>query len=415
MQKQQKKALIIGAGIGGAALALYLKRAGLEAEIYEAREKPEGFSLVLGSNGVRILHDLGLGQAVMTIGSALSDSVTMTGKGRVLGHIKMGGGGFKSVFIKRVSLNQIISDEVERQGIRINRGKKLQHVETTTQGGVLATFQDGTQARGDVLIGCDGVHSRTRQFVDPAFPSPVYTGLINCGGYTSGMKLSSPPETAHFIFGKRAFFGYHANPTTGFVYWFPNWAHEQEPAKGAFDGMTDGQRRQEMLALYTGELRIIQEIIQKADETFPYFLSYTLPKQPSTWHRGPVVLLGDAAHAISPSSGQGASMALEDAVVLAKCLRDIADLEQAFATYEHLRRERTTKIYELGVRGDAGKHMVQPFQVWLRDMMTPIFLKLFANEKASAWIYSYRVDWDRKVEAAGVAASVIPTNRFSRR
>ena len=93
-------------------------------------------------------------------------------------------------------------------------------------------------------------------------------------------------------------------------------------------------------------------------------------------------------------------MALEDAVVLAKCLRDIPDLEQAFATYEHLRRERTTKIYALGVNGDRGKHMVRPVQVWFRDLMTPIFLKLFANEKASAWIYSYQVNWDEKVEAA---------------
>ena len=107
--------------------------------------------------------------------------------------------------------------------------------------------------------------------------------------------------------------------------------------------MTDAERRQEMLSKYAGEMSIIREIIEKADETFPYFLSYTLPKQPSTWHRGPVVLIGDAAHAISPSSGQGASMALEDAMVLAKCLRDIADLEQALTTYEQLRRERTTK------------------------------------------------------------------------
>ena len=405
MQNQAKKAIIIGAGIGGTALALFLKGAGIEAEIYEAREKPEGYSLILASNGVAVLQELGLDSAAFAEGSAVSDSVTITGKGRNLGEIIMAGGGLKSVFIKRVPLGMILSDEAERQGIQITRGKRLSNVEVSDQGGVIATFQDGTSASGDLLIGSDGVHSRARQFVDPAFPGAVYSGLINSGGYTSGMKLSSPPESGYFVFCKRAFFGYHANPTTGYVYWWTNWPHEQEPARGEFEGMTDAQRRQEMLSKYAGELPVIQEIIQKADETFPYFLSYTLPQQPSTWHKGPVALLGDAAHAVSPSSGQGASMALEDAVVLAKCLRDIPDLEQAFATYERLRRERTTKIYDVGVNGDRGKHMVNPVQVWVRDMMTPIFLKLFANEKASAWVYSYRVDWDEKVEAATPVAS----------
>jgi 2-polyprenyl-6-methoxyphenol hydroxylase-like FAD-dependent oxidoreductase len=110
--------------------------------------------------------------------------------------------------------------------------------------------------------------------------------------------------------------------------------------------------------------------------------------------------MGDAAHAISPSSGQGASMALEDAAVLAKCLRDILDLEQAFTTYEHLRHERTTKMYEVGERGDLGKHIINPMKQWVRDLTTPIFLKLFANPKASDWMYSYRIDWDKKVEGA---------------
>lgn len=403
MEKQAKKALIIGCGIGGAALALFLKRAGIEAEVYEARAEPEGFHLALASNGVAVLHELGLDRAVMAEGSAWTEGVTVTGKNRVLGTIATAGGGLKSVFIKRVPLGKIIADEAERQGITISRGKRLENIEVTGVGGVVATFQDGTQAHSDLLIGCDGAHSRTRQFVDPAFPSAVYSGLINGGGYTAGMVRTSAPETAYFVFCKRAFFGYHVSPT-GYVYWFTNWPHEQEPARGAFERMTDAERREEMLSLYSGEMPIIREIIEKADESFPYFLSYTLPKQPSTWHRGPVALLGDAAHAISPSSGQGASMALEDAIVLAKCLRDIPDPERAFATYEHLRRERTTKTYDVGVRGDAGKHMVRPTQVWFRDLTAPIFLKLFANEKASAWIYSYRVEWEPTVEAVTDAA-----------
>ena len=92
-------------------------------------------------------------------------------------------------------------------------------------------------------------------------------------------------------------------------------------------------------------------------------------------------------------------MALEDAAVLARCLRDIPDLEQAFVTYEQLRRERTKKMFEVGERGDSGKFVTRPIQQWFRDLTTPIFLKLFANPKASDWMYSYRVDWDAPVPA----------------
>jgi 2-polyprenyl-6-methoxyphenol hydroxylase-like FAD-dependent oxidoreductase len=107
--------------------------------------------------------------------------------------------------------------------------------------------------------------------------------------------------------------------------------------------------------------------------------------------------MGDAAHAISTSSGQGASMALEDAIVLAKCLRDIPNVEEAFMAYEHMRRDRTTKMYEVGARGDSGKHLTRPMQQWFRDLTTPVFLKLFANPKTSDWMYTYRHDWETTI------------------
>jgi 2-polyprenyl-6-methoxyphenol hydroxylase-like FAD-dependent oxidoreductase len=396
MQKSQEKALIIGDGIAGPALALFLKRAGIEAEIYEARETPEGYSLGLSGNGVAVLQELGLDRAAFAEGSAVTRGLIETGKGKLLGEMVLAGGDLKGVQIKRVPLGEILSDEAERQGIKIMRGKKLQSIEVTSQGGVVATFQDGTSAEGSLLIGSDGVHSRTRQLIDPAFPGAVFTGLNNSGGYTSGVKVSSPPEMVHFVYCKRAFFGYHVSPT-GYIYWFTNWPVREEPARGAYEGMTDAQRRAEMLEVYQDDQPFIREIIQAAETTFPYFASYVLKTQPASWHKGPVVLMGDAAHAISPSSGQGASMALEDAAVLAKCLRDIPNLEQAFATYEQLRRARTVKMYKVGVQGDSGKHMVRPMQQWFRDLMSPIFLKLFANPKASNWMYSYRVDWDTPV------------------
>jgi 2-polyprenyl-6-methoxyphenol hydroxylase-like FAD-dependent oxidoreductase len=399
MNSRPKKALIIGCGVAGPALALFLKRAGIEAEIYEARTTLEGFSLSLSCNGIAVLQELGLAHAAFAEGSAVTKWMMWNGKGKHLGGGVLASGDLKSVFIKRVPLGTIITDEAERQGIKIMRGKKLQSIEESNTGDVIATFQDGTSARGDLLIGCDGVHSHTRQLIDPTFPRAIYTGLINSGGYTSGVKVSSPPETIHFTFCKRAFFGYHVS-SNGYIYWFTNSPQEQEPARNAFDGITDEERRRQMLETYRDDQPIIREIIQRAETTFSYFPSYALPTQPASWHKGSVVLLGDAAHAISSSSGQGASMALEDAAILAKCLRDIPNLDQAFTTYEHFRRERTTKMFEVGKNGDSGKYAIRPMQQWFRDLTTPIFLKLFANPKASDWMFSYRVNWDTKVSPA---------------
>lgn len=395
--------MIIGSGIAGPALALFLKRAGFDAEIYEAREKPEGFSLSLSCNGMAVLQELGLDQAAFHEGSPVTQWQMWSRKGKKLGGGVLAGRGLKSVFIKRVPLGQILESEAERQGIRIVRDKRLRSIETSSGGGVIASFEDDTTVSGDFLVGADGVHSRTRQIIDPEFAGASYTGLINSGGYTTGVKVSSPPETIHFVFGKRAFFGYHVTPT-GFIYWFTNWPQEHEPTRDAFDDITAEQRRQQMLEVYRDDPPFIREIIQGAEETFPYFLSYALPTRPASWHRGLVALLGDAAHAISPSSGQGASMALEDAAILAKCLRDIPDLEQAFTTFEHLRRERTKKMFDVGERGDSGKHVTQSAKQWFRDLTTPIFLKLFANEKASAWMYDYRVNWNARVTASGVTS-----------
>jgi 2-polyprenyl-6-methoxyphenol hydroxylase-like FAD-dependent oxidoreductase len=100
-------------------------------------------------------------------------------------------------------------------------------------------------------------------------------------------------------------------------------------------------------------------------------------------------------------------MALEDAATLARCLRDIPDPARAFATYERLRRERTTKMYELGVRQDAGKFVTGALRRSVRDLATPVFLRLFANPKASQWIYNYDVAWDDPVETPPSRPSVI--------
>jgi FAD-dependent urate hydroxylase len=109
-----------------------------------------------------------------------------------------------------------------------------------------------------------------------------------------------------------------------------------------------------------------------------------------------MVIIGDAAHAPSPSSGQGASMAAEDAVVLAKCLRDLPDVPQALAAYERLRRRRVERIVTQGARSSSAK-AAGPVGHVVRDLLLPVVFKLLVTEKSMAWMHQHHLDWETPI------------------
>ena len=154
--------------------------------------------------------------------------------------------------------------------------------------------------------------------------------------------------------------------------------------------------QERMLDLFREDLPLISEMIRATESTIIAYPIYDISTQP-IWRQGSVILVGDAIHAVSPNAGQGASLAVEDAIVLAKCLRDREDLSQAFATYERLRRARVERMVRHGRNAGQGKVITNPLGVWLRDLLTPFFLKLFANPAALDWVYSYKVAWDEPV------------------
>jgi 2-polyprenyl-6-methoxyphenol hydroxylase-like FAD-dependent oxidoreductase len=112
-----------------------------------------------------------------------------------------------------------------------------------------------------------------------------------------------------------------------------------------------------------------------------------------------MIVIGDAAHAPSPTSGQGASMAAEDAVVLAKSLRDLPDIPRAFAAYEQLRRRRVERIVAQGARTGSTKTQGPVGRV-VRDLMLPLVFRFLVTDRSMAWIYDHHVDWDAPVTVA---------------
>jgi FAD-dependent urate hydroxylase len=170
------------------------------------------------------------------------------------------------------------------------------------------------------------------------------------------------------------------------------------PSRKELYSVSSDEWKRRLLNLFSGDLASIGEIIESTQGEIGAYPVHDIPTAP-TWHKGPAVLIGDAVHATSPSSGQGASMAIEDAFILARCLRDIPDTESAFAAYDSLRRERVEKVVAYSRRIGQSKAISNPVARWLRDQIMPFALKRFANSDSHAWLYTYHVDWDEKVAA----------------
>ena len=162
-----------------------------------------------------------------------------SGTGKRLGEVPNGmtlPDGTTSVTIKRGLLHRALRDEAVRRGIRIEVGKRFVGADRQVNS-VVARFEDGSHARGDFLIGVDGLHSRVRQIVDAAAPKPRFTGLLSLGGIARTPQVAPTPNAYHMIFGKRAFFGYSARPS-GEIYWFANVSRPDEPTRQELSAIT---------------------------------------------------------------------------------------------------------------------------------------------------------------------------------
>ena len=395
-----KKALIVGGGVAGPVTAMALQQAEIDSVVYEAYAAGAdgtGAFLTFASNGLDALQTIDAHRLVLAEGFPTPHMEIQSGNGKPLGSVPNGGtlsDGTVSQTLKRADLYRVLRDEAVRRGASVEYGKRLVDTENTSDGGVVARFEDGTEAEGDLLIGADGIHSRTRSIIDPQAPGARYIPVLNIGGFARGVRVQAEPGTFRMVFGKRAFFGYAIHPS-GEVWWFANPPRADEPSSAELAAVSPEQWREMLLDLFAEDDTPAVEIIKATPGRLSGWATYDLPKVP-TWHRGTMIIIGDAAHATSPSAGQGASMAIEDAIVLARCLRDLPDTTQAFAVYERLRRRRVERIVAHGARTSNSK-AAGPVARVIRDMMMPMILKRVANGGSLAWMHDYHIDWEEKV------------------
>ncbi len=407
---QRKKAIIIGCGIGGPSLAIALGRAGIDSTIYELQDATPKFGwLTLTANGTTIWKSFGIFDEILSSSTQMEGMIACDFHGKPIGKIntreelakKYGAG---TILIKRELLNKILCDKAKSYGVDIEFGKRLTNIETKTtekygKKSVIASFEDGTKAEGDFLVGCDGIHSSTRRIITPDSLKPTYSGVVLVGGTTkkNNIDMDISQNTIYLTYGKNAFFG-NLLPESGEHMWW-TYAHhpeytEKEKGENNQNTVSWDEWKKKLLQTHKEDSELVRKSINAPEETYFQFPIYDIPHTP-IWHKGLVCLMGDAAHATSPHVGQGAAMAIEDGIVLAKCLRDIQGTQKAFEEFEKLRRSRTEKVVKMAQKYGDAFTTTNPIKKWFRNRMIPVMIKR-GNEPFD-WIYSYKMDWDEKI------------------
>jgi 2-polyprenyl-6-methoxyphenol hydroxylase-like FAD-dependent oxidoreductase len=389
-----RQALVIGAGVAGPVTALALAKAGIEARVYEAHagQRGAGAMLSLAPNGLDALRIIGADRAVEAVGHSIPGVVMADGSGNKLSEFRGFPGLPATLAMSRADLCRALADHATAEGIPIEYGKKLVGAEERSNG-VRASFSDGTSATGDVLIGTDGIRSTVRAIIDSEAPGPEYQGILSFGGFAP--TTASPAETGkmYFAFG-RTFIGYWRLPD-GRICWFAG-LPRTDPITAAEVARTPAADwLTELRAAYAGHVPG-EALLAQAD---PENLMAVGPmeRMPSVphWYRAGMVLVGDSAHAPSSSSGQGASLAIESAVELARCLRDQPTPIDAFAAYEDLRRARVELIGGAAAetnRAKAGQTEAAHVMPSLEQMFAPV--------------HRHHIQWHDPVTSRNVALGV---------
>ena len=351
--------VVAGGGVAGAASAIALARAGAEVTVYEAHEDPAGTVgsfLSLAVNGLRALEFLGCLPQVQAAGFAVARHRMWAGNGKLLGDVARGrrpGDPLHSVTLMRADLVTVLRDAAARAGATIITGQPLTGADLR-----------GARAEGaDLVVGADGIWSAARRAVDPAAPELAYAGLYSVSGVSDGLDWAGP-GTWNMIFGRHGAFIYLPAPG-GTIWWSAQVSAKVPPEDLA--GVGPGR-----LATVFGREQRAVAILRGARTVHAATLHHMLAPV-RRWHGSGIVLIGDAAH--PAGAGQGASMAIEDAVELARQLRRPGTVAAALARFDLARRDRVGKMARIAAANRDAK-TAGPVSAGLRNLVMPILFSL---------------------------------------
>jgi 2-polyprenyl-6-methoxyphenol hydroxylase-like FAD-dependent oxidoreductase len=318
---------IIGGGIGGLTAALALRQCGFEPEVFEQAPAllDVGSAIALWPNAMRVLDRLQLADKILERAGVLEEVRWLDQHGRLINGVRIyGARRFPSVALHRADLQHILLQALPETSIHL--GHTLVSYELRDCH-VITKFTNGNSIESDFLIAADGVHSRVRaEFIKDG--DPIERGYTIWRGISPAILSAIPPGTALELYGRGKRFG--IGPIgLGRTGW---WA------------TVNNNHADDLSELFAGWYRPVLELIET---TPPSSILKTgafdrLPVR--NWGDRRMTMLGDAIHPTTPNLGQGGCLAMEDAVVLARCFEKYGASEQALRGYERCRYKRTTMI-----------------------------------------------------------------------
>ncbi|RII13985.1 FAD-dependent urate hydroxylase [Streptomyces sp. YIM 130001] len=355
------RALIIGGGIGGLTAAVALHRRGWQVTVLEraASLEPVGAGISLAPNGQRALDVIGLGDPVRELAAWQGPGGLRTPGGRWLARTDSAATarrfGSTLVLLHRATLIDRLRAELPQDAVRVDSPAELTDPGGTTRPATVTTTAGEEQA--DLVVGADGINSQVRRALFPDHPGTVYAGFTTwrCVVPSAGREFA-PHET----WGRGRLWG--SQPLKdGRIYAY---AAAAVPAGGS----APDSELAELRRVFGGWHQPIPAILDAAAPEDVLRNDVRYVKQPlPAYHRGRVALLGDAAHAMPPSLGQGGNQAIEDAVVLAHHTPGEAELGLALAAYTRDRLPRTMDVVRRSVRTGRATTVRSRAGVMVRD------------------------------------------------
>lgn len=341
MRKAQK-VLVVGGGVGGLAVAIGLHQKGVAVEVVERDKdwKVYHVGIIVQANFVRALNQLGVGGAAVKAGYAYRGARFMSQGGEVIAELPgdTAVDGLPSdLGLTRPALHEVLTAKVRELGIPVRLGVTFGGFADTGEG-VDVTFTDSTSGRYDLLIGADGNYSAVRKVLWPD-AVPKFTGQ---GVWRYNVPRPADLEWSDIYIGRdddtyRGKAGYcPLTPEEMYIF-----AVFEEPGNPKFAPETLADEMRKRLAGYGGLLGEAAKAV--VDPALVVYRPLEACIMPDPWYKGRVVLIGDAAHSATPHLGQGAAMAVEDAVVLAEELAR-QDVDNALRAFMDRRFERAKLV-----------------------------------------------------------------------
>lgn len=353
---------IIGGGIGGLTVALTLRQFGFESDVFE--QAPEllevGAAIAVWPNAMRVLKQLGVGEEITRRAGTMEQVCWLNSRGKLLNFARFPKSDTPPLALHRADLQTVLWHALPSRSIHLGRVSQSFQQEGNE---IHVRFADGSTISCDLLIGCDGLHSHVRAQILEDLP-PVFRGYTVWRGTTAAVPRELRPATAIEIHGPGQRFG--LGPVgLNRIGW---WASVNENLKPTETQTQTLDQQRLLLTLFAGWYGPVLELIAGTKAA-------AIVKTPAVdrlatrkWGQGPVTLLGDAVHPTTPNLGQGGCLAIEDAVILARCLHKYGPGEEALRTYERRRYARTKAVTSYSrIYGSVGQWQ-SPWATGLRGM-----------------------------------------------